>query len=109
MSKAVGDLIAEGLVIEQGYAPSSGGRRPLIYSLRPDGMFVLSVAMDQLATQMVIVDMRNQPVSASETFELELQGNPKALSALTERIKAFLNRSGVAREKIIGAGIGMPG
>lgn len=109
VSKAVNDLISEGLVVEQGYAPSSGGRRPLVYSLRPDGMLILSVAMDQLSTRMVVVDMLNRPVSEVETFELSLTNNPEALPALAERINDFVNRLGVEKGKIIGAGIGMPG
>src|SRR3546814_15254047 len=64
VSKAVNDLMAEGLVVEQGYAPSSGGRRPVVYSLTPDGMFILSVAMDQLSTRMVLVDMLNRTSEA---------------------------------------------
>jgi predicted transcriptional regulator len=32
ISKAVNELIDEGFVVEQGYAPSSGGRRPLMYA-----------------------------------------------------------------------------
>lgn len=109
ISRAVSDLIEEGLVVEQGFAPSSGGRRPLIYSLRPDGMFVLSVAMDQLSTQMAMVDMLNRPVTDTETFDLELPHNPPALSTLTSRIEAFIKKSGIQKEKIIGVGIGMPG
>lgn len=109
VSRAVSELIEEGLVVEQGYAPSSGGRRPLIYSLRPDGMFVLSVAMDQLSTQMVMVDMLNRAVTDTETFDLELPRNSPALSTLTDRIKTFIKKSGIQKEKIIGVGIGMPG
>ena len=48
ISKAVNELIDEGFVVEQGYAPSSGGRRPLMYSLNPKSMYILTVAMDQL-------------------------------------------------------------
>ena len=33
ITKAVNELIEEGFVIEQGYAPSSGGRRPLMYAM----------------------------------------------------------------------------
>src|SRR5690606_40564337 len=69
VSRAVSELMQEGLVVEKGFAPSSGGRRPLIYSLRPDGMFVLSVAMDQLSTQMVLVR------SEEHTSELQSREN----------------------------------
>ena len=38
ISKTINELIEEGFVIEQGYAPSSGGRRPLMYALNPQAI-----------------------------------------------------------------------
>jgi predicted transcriptional regulator len=32
ITKAINELIKEGFVVEEGYAPSSGGRRPLMYA-----------------------------------------------------------------------------
>ncbi|HEX8022878.1 MAG TPA: sugar kinase, partial [Mucilaginibacter sp.] len=34
IAKAINELMHEGFVVEQGYAPSSGGRRPLMYSVK---------------------------------------------------------------------------
>src|ERR1700750_2588632 len=75
ISKAVNELIEEGFVVEQGYAPSSGGRRPLMYSLRSQAMYILTVAMDQLSTRIQMVDMLNQPVSELAMIELKLLNN----------------------------------
>src|SRR3984957_11225163 len=86
ISKAINELIEEGLVVEQGYAPSSGGRRPLMYAIRPEAMYILTVAMDQLSTSIQMVDLLNNPVSERVTIELKLLNNPHALSALIEHI-----------------------
>ena len=63
IAKAVNELIEEGFVIEQGYAPSSGGRRPLMYAINSNAMYILSVAMDQLSTRLQLVDLLNHPVA----------------------------------------------
>src|SRR5580693_9454320 len=76
IAKAVNELIDEGFVFEQGYAPSSGGRRPLMYALKPEAMYILTVAMDQLSTRIQMVDLLNNPVSEIATLELKLQSNP---------------------------------
>jgi predicted transcriptional regulator len=34
ISKGINELIEDGLVVEDGYARSSGGRRPLVYSIK---------------------------------------------------------------------------
>jgi len=109
IAKAVNELIEEGFVVEQGYAPSSGGRRPLMYAINASAMFILAMAMDQLSTRIQLVDLLNQPVSDFVMFELKLLDNTEALNKLVKNINQYINDSGVSRDKIAGIGIGMPG
>lgn len=109
VAKSVNELIEEGFVKEQGYAPSSGGRRPLMYSLNPKAMYILTVAMDQLTTRIQILDMLNNPVSKLALTELKLHDNPDALSQLIDHINEHINSTGITRDSIAGIGIGMPG
>src|ERR1700748_3184982 len=60
IAKSLYEMIDEGYVLEKGYAPSNGGRPPLIYALKPDKMYILSVAVDQLYTRIGILDLSNQ-------------------------------------------------
>ncbi len=108
-TRILNELIAEGIVVETGYAPSSGGRRPLMYSLKPDILYTVSVAMDQFFTRIAIMDMQNKHVRPVEKFELRLADNPMALQVLTDKIEYVIEQSGVSRAKIAGIGIGMPG
>ncbi|MEO5562430.1 MAG: ROK family protein [Chitinophagaceae bacterium] len=108
-TKLVNELIEEGFVIETGYAPSTGGRRPQMYALQPDVLYIVSVALDQFVARIVIMDLKNKFVSPVEKFELPLPKNPDAVSILTERIQKVINESGIPRQKIAGIGIGMPG
>jgi predicted NBD/HSP70 family sugar kinase len=108
-TKILGKLMEEGMVTETGYAASTGGRRPVMYSLKQDVIYVVSVAMDQLVTQIAILDMQNRNVTDIELFELPLTKNPNAPAALAEKINEIITRSGIARNKIAGIGIGMPG
>ena len=108
-TKMLGKLMEEGMVTETGYAASTGGRRPVMYSLKQDVMYVVSVAMDQLVTQIAILDMQNRNVGDIELFELPLTKNPNAPAALAEKINEIITRSGITKNKIAGIGIGMPG
>lgn len=107
--KILNELIAEGYVIESGYAPSSGGRRPVMYSIKPDTIYIVSVAMDQLVTRISVMDIRNKHVGDIERFELPLVNNAEALFVLGEKIEEVIRKSGVDKKKIVGVGIGMPG
>ena len=108
-TKMVNELIDEQFIVETGYAPSTGGRRPVMYSLRPDVLYVVAVAMDQLFTRVVIMDMQKKHVTQSEKFELRLDKNPQGLDVLSERIDSHIHRSGIKKENIAGIGLGMPG
>lgn len=107
--KLINDLIDEGFVIESGYAPSTGGRRAAMYSLNPDMLYIVSVALDQFVARIAIMNLQNQIVSPIEKFELPLLNNPQALSLLTEKIDKVIKDSSIPKSKIAGVGIGMPG
>ena len=87
----------------------AGGRRPLMYSLQSQAMYILTVAMDQLSTRIQMVDLLNNPVSEIAMMELKLLNNPHALSTLIEYINDYVRSTGIPKNKIAGIGIGMPG
>jgi len=109
IAKAVNELMDEGFVVEDGYAPSSGGRRPLMYSVKANTMYILAIALDQLTARIQLFDLLNNAVADMVTFELKLLNNPDALAKLTAEINNYIKGSGVSKEKIAGTGIGMPG
>ena len=108
-TKILNDLIELGQVLEKGQAPSTGGRRPAMYSLVPGVFNIISVAMDQFVTRIAIMDAQNKMVIKTERFELPLKDNPEALSILTQKINEVVQKSGIAKDKIVGIGVGMPG
>lgn len=108
-TKILNELVEEGYVIETGYAPSSGGRRPLMYSLRPDIVYIVSVAMDQFVTRIVVMDMQNRHVGKIELLELNLANEADALIILSHKINEAITKSGIEKSKVLGIGISMPG
>ncbi|MCU7548781.1 ROK family protein [Chitinophagaceae bacterium LB-8] len=108
-TKILDGLIEENWVVETGYAPSTGGRRPIMYSLKQDVMYIVAVSMDQFVTRIAIMDMQNNYISEVEKFELPLAKNSKALSILTDKISEVIKASGIPKSRIAGIGVGMPG
>ncbi|MBZ5858885.1 ROK family protein [Flavihumibacter profundi] len=108
-TRIIEELIEEEYIKEVGFAPSSGGRKPMMYSLRENIMYVLSVAMDQLVTRISLVANQNHYFGEIERFDLTLHNNPDALPLLAEKIEEVIRKSAVDKTRIIGIGIGMPG
>jgi predicted NBD/HSP70 family sugar kinase len=109
ITRVLNELIEAGAVIESGFANSTGGRRPLVYSLKGDFMYIVSVAMDQMITRIALVDMYHNSIGNTKKIEIALPNNPNALTQLTQHIAAYIEQSGVPKNKIAGIGIGMPG
>lgn len=108
-TKTLDELIKEGVVVETGYAPSTGGRRPIMYSLKQDVIYVVAVSMDQLVTRIAIMDMQNHYVTEVRKVELPLTKNSEGLPVLTDHISQIIHESGIPKSRIAGIGIGMPG
>ena len=108
-TRILNELVDEQILKESGYASSTGGRRPQRYSLVAGKMYVVSVAMDQLVTRIGIIDLQNCDISLSQKYNLVLSQNDATLSTLTKYINAFIKKSGIKKDKILGVGIGMPG
>jgi predicted NBD/HSP70 family sugar kinase len=109
VTKTVTELLESGHIVDNGFAASTGGRRPLVYTLSEKKLFIVSVAMDQLYTRITIFDGHNKKVLPAETIKLELMNNPESVTELIRIINDAIERSGVDRAMVIGVGIGMPG
>jgi len=108
-SKAINELVEEGAVVAAGYANSTGGRCPQLFTLKEDLLYVVAVAMDQLMTRITLVDMKNNFVGKTKELELVLSNDPDLVADFGMQLNKFILESGIPKEKIAGIGIGMPG
>jgi predicted NBD/HSP70 family sugar kinase len=109
ITKVIQQLVVEGYVIEQGLGPSTGGRRASLFLLNAERhKYIVSIAMDQFITRMMIFDLNN--TSRYEiSIELPLIDNPEATDQLTQFIQINLKKSGIPQKHFLGIGIGVPG
>jgi predicted NBD/HSP70 family sugar kinase len=107
--KTLVELSKLGFIREVGLAPSTGGRRPVMYAINSRLLYLVSVAMDQFATRIAIHDLSNNVISKVESHEITLRNNEECLKELTTLIKTFIENTGIDSSKILGVGIGMPG
>nr|WP_068887087.1 ROK family transcriptional regulator [Pedobacter panaciterrae] len=110
VASIVNELIDEGYVIEEGLAPSTGGRRPSIYLINPDKrLYIVAVAVDQLITRMVIYDFNNTIVLSLKSTAIKMSDDRDGIGKLVKFINENIKQSGLNINDIVGIGIGMPG
>lgn len=109
ITATVNMLIKEQYIIEQGLAPSTGGRRAQTFLLNPKKeKYVVAVAMDQLTTRMVIYNLAQEIVMPVKNLDLDIQ-DQEAVAKLSRFINRQIEATGLAKSQILGVGIGMPG
>ncbi len=110
VTKAVNSLVDEGYIMEQGLAPSTGGRRASQFLLNTEkNKYIIAVAMDQLITRMTVYDLANTIIMPVKSLNLVIATDPDALDKLVAFISENIALSGIDKKNILGVGIGMPG
>lgn len=109
ITKAIGELKNLNVVKEIGIRVSSGGRKPVTYSLNAESGYIVSVAMNQFEMRVTVVNMSNEFVSTPQEFELKLKNNPNAILVLIDHIRQYMADTGLPEKKFLAVGITMPG
>ncbi|WP_246562389.1 ROK family transcriptional regulator [Streptomyces roseirectus] len=109
VSNVVRKLLDAGLVAEAGQAPSNGGKRRTLLSLRADGAYAVGVHLDPDAAVIVVVDLSGQVVG-SRRLRLTDPGDADGIVDRVARAALRLvERAGVDRGRLLGLGIAAPG
>ena len=103
------ELIAEGFVEKQGQGKSVGGRKPDLYGLKDNSLFVLSIDMERFRTRMTIFDNNNNKITPTQTYPLQISKDLSAVEQLYTYASNLIEESGINKEKLMGIGVSMPG
>jgi len=103
------ELIADELIQELGRGDSSGGRRPNIYGLIPDCFYVIGITINIKRTIISIFNSNNEEISGPHYFPIKMQSDVTIFTQVNEKLNEVLEKSHISREKILVAGIEIPG
>ena len=109
----VADLQAQGVVVERGRpadtGPAAGRGRPAAYlALDPSVGTALGLDFDHDRVRVAVADL-SSTVLAEEEISLDVDHNAsEALDMSAELVERVLRQADVARERVIGVGVGLP-
>ncbi|GAA0883004.1 ROK family transcriptional regulator [Sphingobacterium siyangense subsp. cladoniae] len=109
ITKIINRLLEEKIIVECGFAESTGGRRPLQFAINPAlNFYILTISADQHFSTFTITDLNQQKVIEHRDIPLELKASNSSDLLLGE-IESILELSGINSNKIIGIGLSIPG
>lgn len=109
VNSLLSDLMSSGEIIKHGRAESQGGRKPDLYKLTENSFFIISIDINKFRIRTAIYNSNNQQVSTPETLKITLNNEQDTFEQLIDFVQNHINSTGIPSEKIIAAGISMPG
>ncbi len=107
--KITNNLIERHLVLENEYAESTGGRRAGLLEIHPEGGFAVGLIPQPTSLTGVILNLNSELV-CSQQWDITFRDNSlHAIDLFAQCVEELFSKSGIAREKIIGVGLGMGG
>ncbi len=105
----INELTEEGLVEKQGKGKSIGGRKPDLFGIKDNSLFVLGIELGKYKTKMCIFNNNNVSITDIVTFPPQLDNEPGTPDHLYQQATNLITSSGIDPLKLIGIGINMPG
>lgn len=108
VSNYIDHYIKKGLVSEEGYDISSGGRKPMLVNLNQKSAYAIGVGFDMMGVIGIIADLRGEIV-----FQVRKKYHVETGMALIEKLidtaEEVLRKSSVEKDKIKGIGLAVSG
>lgn len=108
VSNIIAGLLAEGFILEQGRRSAGRGQPPVQYSLDPQGGFALGIEIRPDAVFAAVLDLCGTTIGA-ERARLPATDRATITRAVTDLCDRVLRNSDTPRERVLGAGVVMPG
>ena len=101
-------LMEQGVVVQDGLLASSGGRKPEALALNGAHAFAIGVDITANHLSLVAVDLRGT-LRWRERLSLPFSTDNTYCTALSEALDAFLQKHDIPSQKVLGAGLSLPG
>lgn len=108
VTNLVSELIADGLVVEQGSLPSGGGRPIGMLSPRPDGAAFIGVDVGEHGVTVELFDLAMHPLERVFRAVRARSVTPQRLATTLRRAVDEVRSAG-EDQRIAGIGLGLPG
>ncbi len=103
------ELINEGIIEIRGSGSSKGGRPPVLYGLKKNAFFVLSIHIGKYVTDLALFNSTNKQVKSIKKIALPLKADYSLIEKIYDCASKLIEESGIDESRILGVGIDMPG
>jgi N-acetylglucosamine repressor len=103
------ELMEEGIIEKKGRGESDGGRKPDLYGLKSNSLYVLSIDVERYVTRMALFDNQHNCISGIQSYTLEISQDFTELEKLYRLALQLIKDHQIDNAKLAGVGICMAG
>jgi predicted NBD/HSP70 family sugar kinase len=109
ISGIVKSLIDSGVVVESGYAKSTGGKRPVLLRLNDKELYAVGVTLDIARCIIVLCALDGAELARSEIRGRGSEQPTAVLRRISATLLRLLQRRGIDKEAVVGVGVALAG
>lgn len=92
----------------KGAGKSSGGRKPTLFGLSDDSLFIIACELERYSGKITIYNPHNKQVTPVTSFETSID-DEKLTDKIYDNAAKLINENNIKTDRIFGIGITMPG
>ncbi|MBP0726313.1 ROK family protein [Bacillus sp. RG28] len=106
-ARLLDELVQEGLIYDSGIGESSGGRKPLMYVIKPDTYYLIGVEITSLYTTVLLLDLKLDIIGV-EKLKMDLYCTGEyTLNFISQCVDELMLKHNIQSDKLLGIGIGV--
>lgn len=109
LNRIIAALKEDKLVLESGLGESSGGRRPSLFDVNPDGFYVIGIDISRTYTRIVVSNPK-MSILFKQQFTMDGTCSPdKTVELAAAAVRKAMVRLGISSGEVLGVGLGTVG
>ena len=103
------ELIRKNIIIESELGKSSGGRKPILLKINAEDHFLIGVQLGSYEIKAALIDIEAKIIDTKNEKIFESETTKDISDKIINTIKSIISRNKIAKQKIVGIGVGAHG
>ncbi|MBP1156635.1 MULTISPECIES: ROK family protein [unclassified Paenibacillus] len=109
LTRTLEELTAQELILEAGFGDSTGGRRPILYTVNPHYAYVFGLDISRMYSKLVLFDLQMNKLETKRWIMTESLTPDALLDNIVVSAQEMLTAHGIPLNKVLGMGVGAVG
>ena len=109
ITKIISEMIADGLLQDEGKVGTKGGRRPSTYGLNPEAGYFVGVDVARQHFHIAICDFKGNVIRFIQDIPFVLEANAESFKNICLRIKEEVSGANIEWADVLGVGVSLSG